>query len=49
MSIRCKHCDERVPEWDSYDGSCPCCYEQYERTNEHAGISAEEELTYECK
>ena len=31
MSIRCKHCEERVPEWDSRDGCCHQCWEQHER------------------
>jgi len=30
MSIRCKHCDSRVPYWDSVQGSCYSCHEEYE-------------------
>lgn len=29
MSIRCKHCDSRVPEWEAIYGACPECYEEY--------------------
>ena len=31
MSIRCKHCESRVPEWDSRDECCFECYEEHER------------------
>jgi len=30
MSIRCKWCDSRVPIWDSEDGQCRSCAEEYE-------------------
>ena len=29
MSIRCKHCDSRLPEWDSIEGACRSCHEEY--------------------
>jgi hypothetical protein len=30
MSIRCKHCDSRLPLWDEVQGCCHSCYEEYE-------------------
>jgi hypothetical protein len=30
MSIRCKHCDSRVPHWDSEQGCCKECHSEYE-------------------
>jgi len=45
MSIRCKHCDDRVPEWDSRDESCLTCWEQYERPT---SVSQEEEEEVEA-
>ena len=29
MSIRCKHCESRVPEWDAIYGACPECFEEH--------------------
>ena len=33
MSIRCKDCEDREPEWDSRDECCLICWEQHERTS----------------
>jgi hypothetical protein len=33
MSIRCKHCDSRIPEWDEIEGCCRECYEDLGRIN----------------
>ena len=41
MSIRCLHCDSRVPEWDSLEGCCVECYEQYVRA--HSCVACDEE------
>ena len=30
MSIRCKHCDSRVPLWDEVQGCCRECHSEYE-------------------
>jgi len=27
MSIRCRYCDSRVPEWDSVQGCCRECWD----------------------
>lgn len=43
MSIRCKHCDSRLPVWEEVQGCCPSCYEEYERLNAHSREDEEEE------
>jgi len=42
MSIRCKHCESRVPEWDAIYGACPECYEEYRQAN--SGPEADEQV-----
>ena len=42
MSIRCKHCESRVPEWDAIYGACPECYEEHRQAT--TGPEAEEQV-----